>query len=93
MKKINITDELHEKLRTYSFMNKMTMKDVITMSIERLLLNDPSTKVVKGTSTNVVNTTSTKVLNNTNVFEDLDWTDKQAQDLIDPSILEKFNIR
>jgi hypothetical protein len=60
------------------------MKEVITMSIERLLLTDPSSKVVKGTSSKVVNTT--------NVLDDLDWTDKEAQDLIEPSILEKFNI-
>jgi|688.fasta_scaffold110258_4 hypothetical protein len=84
MKKINISDELHDKLKTYSFLNKMTMKEVITMSIERLLLTDPSSKVVKGTSSKVVNTT--------NVLDDLDWTDKEAQDLIEPSILEKFNI-
>jgi hypothetical protein len=84
MKKINITDELHDKLKTYSFLNKITMKDAITMSIERLLLIDPSSKVVKGTSSNVLNTTS--------VLENLDWTDKEAQDLIDPSILEKYKI-
>ena len=84
MKKINITDELHDKLKTYSFLNKITMKDAITMSIERLLLIDPSSKVVKGTSSNVLNTTS--------VLENLDWTDKEAQDLIDTEILKKFNL-
>jgi hypothetical protein len=92
MKKINISDELHDKLKTYSFLNKMTMKEVITMSIERLLLTDPSSKVVKGTSSKVVKGTSSKVVNTTNVFDELDWTDKEAQDLIEPSILEKFNI-
>ena len=92
MKKINITDELHDKLKTYSFLNKITMKDAITMSIERLLLIDPSSKVVKGTSGNVVKGTSSNVLNTTSVLENLDWTDKEAQDLIDTEILKKFNL-
>jgi hypothetical protein len=81
MKKINITDELHEKIRIYSFVNKMTMKDLITQAIDNYLLNG---KVVKGTSSNVLNTTS--------VLEDLDWTDREAQDLIDTETLKKFNI-
>jgi hypothetical protein len=81
MKKINISDELHEKIRIYSFVNKMTMKDLITQAIDNYLLNG---KVVKGTSSNVLNTTS--------VLEDLDWTDRAAQDLIDTETLKKFNL-
>jgi hypothetical protein len=81
MKKINISDELHEKVRIYSFMNKVTMKDVISQAIDNYLLNG---KGVKGTSSKVVNTTS--------VLGDLDWTDRAAQDLIDTETLKKFNL-
>ena len=90
MKKINITDELHEKIRIYSFINKMTMKDVIAQAIDNYLLSD---KVVKGTSSKVVKGTSSNVPNTTSVIGDLDWTDKEAQNLIDESLLEKFNIK
>jgi hypothetical protein len=81
MKKINITDEQHERLKSYSFHNKMTMKDALATAIDLLMVNTTSSKVV--------NTTNTKVLNTT---DELDFTDREAQQLIDPSLLEKFGI-
>ena len=89
MKKINITDEQHERLKSYSFHNKMTMKYALATAIDLLMVNTTSSKVVKGTSSKVVNTTNTKVVNNT---DELDFTDREAQQLIDPSLLEKFGI-
>jgi hypothetical protein len=84
MKTVKISDELHEKLRTYSFFNKITIQETIALVIDNFV---ESSKVVDTTNVKVVEGITT-----TNVLGDLDWTDKEAQDLIDPSILEKFNI-
>lgn len=92
MKKINLTEEQHEKLKSYSFFNKMTMKDALTNAIDLLLVHPPVTKVVNTTSSKVVNTPKVKVIENISTLNCLDWTDKEAQNLIDPSILQKFGI-
>jgi hypothetical protein len=76
MKTIKITDELHDRLRTYSFFKKITMQEALSNAISGMIDNSKSSKV----------------LNTTSVLGDLDWTDKEAQNLIDPSILEKFNL-
>ena len=97
MKTLNITDEQHEKLKSYSFFNKITIKEAFATALDLLVDNNTNVKVLDSDSVKVVNTTNTKVLNNTNVkmvdnTDELDFTDKQAQDLIEPSILKKFNI-
>ena len=92
MKKINISDELHHKLRTYSFMNNLTMKDTISMAIERLLLNDQCSKVVNTTSSKVVKPFSSQTESTMTIFEDLDFTDREAQKLIDETLMKKFNL-
>jgi hypothetical protein len=76
MKTIKISDELHDRLRTYSFFKRITMQEALSNAISGMIDNSKSSKVVSTTS----------------VLEDLDWTDKEAQNLIDPSILEKFNL-
>jgi hypothetical protein len=76
MKSIKITEEQHDRLRTYAFFKKMTIQEVVSLSINQLLDN----------------TTSSKVEETTSVFDHLDWTDVEAQKLIDSSILEKYNI-
>lgn len=76
MKTIKITDELHDRLRTYSFFKRITMQQALSNAINGMIDNSNSSKVVSTTS----------------VFGDLDFTDKEAQNLIDPSISEKFNL-
>lgn len=76
MKTIKITDELHDRLRTYSFFKRITMQEALSNAISGMIDNSKSSKV----------------LNTTSVLGDLDWTDKEAQNLIDQSILEKFNL-
>ena len=97
MKTLNITDEQHEKLKSYSFFNKITIKEAFTAALDLLVENNTNVKVLNSDSVKVLNTTNTKVLNTTsskvvNTTDELDWTDKEAQNLIDPSILKKFNI-
>jgi len=89
MKTLNITDEQHEKLKSYSFFNKVTIKESFGTALDLLLDNNTNVKVLNSDSVKVLNNTNTKVVNNT---EELDWTDREAQNLIDPSILKKFNI-
>jgi hypothetical protein len=78
MKSIKITEEQHDRLRTYAFFEKMTIQEVVSNSINQLLDNTTSSKVVDTTNVKVVEGTTT-----TNVLGDLDWTDKEAQKLIE----------
>jgi hypothetical protein len=89
MKTLNISDEQHEILKSYCFHNKMTIKDAFTTALNLLVLNNTNVKVLNSDSVKVVKGTSSKVVNNT---DELDFTDREAQQLIDPSLLEKFGI-
>jgi hypothetical protein len=81
MKTLNISDEQHEILKSYCFHNKMTIKDAFTTALNLLVLNNINGKKVNNTNVKVLNTT-----------DELDFTDREAQQLIDPSLLEKFGI-
>ena len=81
MKTLNISDEQHEILKSYCFHNKMTIKDAFTTALNLLVLNNTNGKKVNNTNVKVLNTT-----------DELDFTDREAQQLIDPSLLEKFGI-
>jgi ribosomal protein L23 len=80
MKTIKITEEQHDRLRIYAFNNKLTIQESIDMAIDRFF--DVKVELCN----------SVIVEKGNSVLDHLDCTDKEAQDLIDPSILKKFNI-
>jgi L-ribulose-5-phosphate 3-epimerase UlaE len=84
MKTIKITEEQHDRLRIYAFNNKLTIQESIDIAIDMFF--DFKDCVTVDLCNSVI------VEKDNSVLDHLDWTDKEAQDLIDPSILEKFNI-
>jgi hypothetical protein len=84
MKTIKILEEQHDKLRSISFFSKMTIQEIVSSAIDEYVEKCKSSKVEE--------CKSSKVENTTNTLDHLDWTDKEAQNLIDPSIMKKFNL-
>ena len=83
MKSIKITEQQHEQLRKESFLSKMTIQQLVSNAITEYVEKCNSRKVEK--------CNSRKVESSTNLPDELDFTDREAQKLIDNTILEKFN--